>query len=587
VAQDAAGHIRNCCNLIRTGLILRVYLVWLKGISIQQTNKKTLVSASINDDQNIPAISEEIGDDWKTSRLTCEYKPEQYDPEFDYDSLLLYSEMNDRSEKDECTICEKQKTCCTSIICADCWNPIRELINYKSPDDSYKEEDVWDEIAASIFGDRIQSGLEEYMEKYTEEYQKIRKYAPNAKINDAEKMFYMERCHCCGDEDILWGQTYCSERCRKAVEDDGCSCGYRIYGFPCKICESSTIISVPDFLEEWVYFNKKRILMLEYQHPVVDKEMMDNYTFTKDDIDSGLIITFKDYKFAKSYSELCEIDLRTATRYMWSCHCCGSEIIPGQIYCSESCRTAISEGFSCYLSLNDHSCNICKTSEIMVPDFMRECYAFNKSQNKSLVKDSFDTLKKYAERNKMSLEIAYIYIWNCHCCGKHMENPLWGQTYCSERCREAIETDDHECINSVQCRDCLICEKTTDRDYDESRSPPSFIQVPQRICGCCADVFSYPPFQYYEYDYEYIPSPEDDCDDPEFDIRDIGKTVSACIDCFCKNSKIERKYRQNFPLIDHPGHHPLISAVYVLQKMYIYNKIDDLQVWSDLLSYME
>lgn len=341
-------------HLIRTGLILRVYLLWLKGISIQQQNKKTLVSASINDDHNIPAISEEIGDDRKTSRLTCEYKPEQNDPEFDYDSLLLYSDMKDRSDKDECIICEKQKTCCTSNICADCWNPISELTNYKSPDDSYKEEDVCDEIAEST---SIDSELDEY--------QVIKKYAPNSKINDDEKMFYMERCHCCGDEDILWGQTYCSERCR-----------------------------------------------------------------------------------------------------------------------------------------------------------------------------------------------------------------------------EAIEIDDHECIYSVNYRDCLICENTAGREYNESRTPPPFIQVPQRICGCCADVFSYPPFQYYEYDYEYIPS-EDDYDDPEFDIQDIGKTVSSCIDCFCKNSKIQRTYRQNFPLIDNHVNHPLISAVYVLQKMYIYNKIDDLQVWSDMLSYME
>lgn len=137
----------------------------------------------------------------------------------------------------------------------------------------------------------------------------------------------------------------------------------------------------------------------------------------------------------------------------------------------------------------------------------------------------------------------------CLCCGIACET-----SYCSEQCW----------LNSDECKD--TCGRT-------------FADANPSTCGSCGVNFTYPEFQYYEYDYEYRGL------DGEID-PDVGKNVYACHDCFCENSNAQRTYNQNFPLTDYPWqHHPVLSAITAFQHLRIYNQAGDLQMWADVYQY--
>jgi len=138
----------------------------------------------------------------------------------------------------------------------------------------------------------------------------------------------------------------------------------------------------------------------------------------------------------------------------------------------------------------------------------------------------------------------------CLCCGIACET-----SYCSEQCW----------LNSDECKD--TCGRT-------------FADANASTCGSCGVNFTYPEFQYYEYDYEYRGL------DGEID-PDVGKNVYACHDCFCENSNAQRTYNQNFPLTDYPWqHHPVLSAMTAFQHLRIYNQVGDLQIWADVYQFL-
>jgi hypothetical protein len=133
----------------------------------------------------------------------------------------------------------------------------------------------------------------------------------------------------------------------------------------------------------------------------------------------------------------------------------------------------------------------------------------------------------------------------CLCCGIACET-----SYCSEQCW----------LDSDECKD--TCGRTF-----------------ASICGSCGVDFTYPEFQYYEYDYEYRGL------DGEID-PDVGKNVYVCHDCFCENSTARRTHNQNFPLTDYPWqHHPVLSAMTAFQHLRIYNQVGDLQIWADVYQF--
>ena len=138
----------------------------------------------------------------------------------------------------------------------------------------------------------------------------------------------------------------------------------------------------------------------------------------------------------------------------------------------------------------------------------------------------------------------------CFTCGIACET-----SYCSEQCW----------LDSDECKD--TCGRT-------------FADANAYTCGLCEVDFTYPEFQYYEYDYEYRGL------DGEID-PDVGKNVYVCHDCFCENSTAQRTHNQNFPLTDYPWqHHPVLSAMTAFQHLRIYNQVGDLQMWADVYQFL-
>lgn len=71
---------------------------------------------------------------------------------------------------------------------------------------------------------------------------KLKLYAIEARISAEDALVYYSQCHCCGyykygSENEF--QLYCSERCRKAIEDDGFECIHTSTCRDCLICNNS------------------------------------------------------------------------------------------------------------------------------------------------------------------------------------------------------------------------------------------------------------------------------------------------------------------------------------------------------------
>lgn len=208
--------------------------------------------------------------------------------------------------------------------------------------------------------------------------------------------------------------------------------------------------------------------------------------------------------------------------------------------------------------------------------------AFNTIYKAEFSPREFQAFRTYTEATGLNYSDALIYSNSCHCCDG--SDFLFGKVYCSERCREAIEEHGHTCIRNSLNQECLICDNSG-RVYDDNSTPPDFLQISANVCSQCNVSFRYPPFDYYEYDWHYEPT-EEDLNDPDFDIHDIGNNQHVCHDCFCEKSTAKREFRDNFPINDLPCHHPVISTIHMFKELGLYNTVDDLQVWSDLCSFI-
>jgi hypothetical protein len=205
--------------------------------------------------------------------------------------------------------------------------------------------------------------------------------------------------------------------------------------------------------------------------------------------------------------------------------------------------------------------------------------AFNAIYKADLSVREFQAFRKYTEATSLNYSDALIYSNSCHCCDG--SDFLFGNVYCSEQCREAIEEHGHTCIRKSLYNDCLICDNSG-RVYDNNSTPPDFLQISANVCTQCKVSFRYPQFDYYEYDWHYEPT-EEDLNDPDFDIHDIGNNQLVCHSCFCEKSTAKREFRDNFPINDLPCHHPVVSTVHMFKELGLY---DDLQVWSDLCEFI-
>ena len=208
--------------------------------------------------------------------------------------------------------------------------------------------------------------------------------------------------------------------------------------------------------------------------------------------------------------------------------------------------------------------------------------AFNTIYKAEFSPREFQAFRTYTEATGLNYSDALIYMNTCHCCDG--TDLLFGKLYCSERCREAIEEHGHTCIRKSLYHDCLICDNSG-RVYDNNSTPPDFRHIFANVCTQCNVNFRYPPFDYYEYDWHYEPT-EEDLNNPDFDIHDIGNNQHVCHDCFCEKSTAKREFRDNFPINDLPCHHPVISTIHMFKELGLYNTVDDLQVWSDLCSFI-
>jgi hypothetical protein len=208
--------------------------------------------------------------------------------------------------------------------------------------------------------------------------------------------------------------------------------------------------------------------------------------------------------------------------------------------------------------------------------------AFNAIYKAEFSIREFQAFRKYTEATGLNYSDAFIYSGSCHCCDG--SDFLFGKVYCSERCREAIEEHGHTCIRNSIYEDCLICDNSG-RVYDDNSTPPDFLQIKAAVCTQCNVSFRYPHFDYYEYDWHYEPT-EEDLNNPDFDIHDIGNNQHVCHSCFCEKSTAKREFRDNFPINDLPCHHPVVSTVHMFKELGLYNTVDDLQVWSDLSEFI-
>jgi hypothetical protein len=146
---------------------------------------------------------------------------------------------------------------------------------------------------------------------------------------------------------------------------------------------------------------------------------------------------------------------------------------------------------------------------------------------------------------------------------------------------------DVECGEDAQGNGCFTCGIACETSYcseqcwlDSDECKDTCGRTFEYTCGVCEVNFTYPEFQYYEYDYEYRGL------DGEID-PDVGKNVYVCHDCFCENSTAQRTHNQNFPLTDYPWqHHPVLSAMTAFQHLRIYNQVGDLQIWADVYQFL-
>jgi len=146
-----------------------------------------------------PSVSSE---NWKKSRLTCEWKPEEEDNSFSFDHLIV----------DELEM--------PSLDCS------REL---------FCDANDFNVLYGTHY---TQENLEKFI-NYQDHYGLLTNHAID----------YVQSCHCCNEQLHTFAGEYCSGGCHNHVEELGLPC---FRGASCLICnrESLDQLIVVDFLEQ-------------------------------------------------------------------------------------------------------------------------------------------------------------------------------------------------------------------------------------------------------------------------------------------------------------------------------------------------
>ena len=421
-----------------------------------------------------------------------------------------------------------------------------------------------------------------------QEYKNLCEYADNNNVSVEVALKYMSKCHCCGKYMEESTNVYCSDRCFVAIDEEGHSCEPTIYGDKCDLCiarrasgrgddryRDCNEIKIPEFHKGWVNFNKKNLIIVGKTAWPATTEMLlfaDDYKFTQKDYDEKYRYGFDTFQKMEIYAEMTNIELLDTRIYMSSCHCCNENISHAsdesdasdasdvQMYCSDRCKRAIEhQGCKCYWIENTYQCKICKNVKHEgVPEFLQEMTEFNATEGTYFLPSAFAKVKFYAADTGLQLTDAVEYSQKCHCCD--IDIPVFGNLYCSERCRQAIEDDGHECVRKACFKECLVCN-LSGREYDENSVAPPFVELPTTPCMVCYKAFAYPAFEYKETYY-----------------FDPAENLRVCHGCFCEHSRA----RHNTPVVDHPCNHPALYVISAFKELGIYNFVVDMQVWEDL-----
>ena len=412
-----------------------------------------------------------------------------------------------------------------------------------------------------------------------QEYENLCEYADNNNVSLEVALKYMGTCHCCGKNMHDSTNVYCSDRCFVAVDEEGYSCEHTIYGGKCELCSTRresgrgddryrdcSEIIIPEFLKGWVNFNKKHLIITGQTAWPATKEMLlfaDDYKFTQTDYKIKYRYSFETFQKMELYAEMANIELLDTRAYMGFCHCCNERVSNTSIvemYCSDRCKRAIEhQGCKCYYMENTNQCHICKNVKHEgVPEFLQEMTEFNLAEGTYFRPSTFAKVKLYAVDTGLQLTDAVEYSQKCHCCD--IDIPVFGDMYCSERCRQAIEDDGCECVRKACYKECLICN-LSGREYDENSVAPAFVELPTTTCMVCYEAFAYPAFEYKETYYFYP-----------------AEILRVCHGCFCEHSR----ERHNTPVVDHPCNHPVLYVISAFKELGVYNFVEDMQVWEDL-----
>ena len=165
------------------------------------------------------------------------------------------------------------------------------------------------------------------------EFELLKKYAISNMISLTDALSYSQVCHNCStffeqEEDSLYGNLYCSEKCEKEIE---------VYGIPCYIKKNSNCRRW-DYTECDICSNPDKVALFNARYNTNFDEKKINET--------------------KEFARENYLTIPESIYYMSQCHYCGNiDLNYGDIYCNERCCDYI-EDFNYDCSHGDY-CKLC------------------------------------------------------------------------------------------------------------------------------------------------------------------------------------------------------------------------------------